>query len=308
VLALDYSNGRPAGAAVKAAGFDAVVRYTGFDPALRGKCVTRAEYESHLAAGVAVAFVYEDDVGTSLQGRGRGQADAHAVLQWADAIGAPVPACYFAVDFDAQPGQYAAIDDYFRGAADILGTPRVGGYGSYAVVGHLFDAGLVTYGWQTVAWSHGLREPRAHLFQRLGTAVVDGVQCDVNDVLADDFGQYPNPIKKDTGGFLVALADWEQHRLYDRVLSMSQGVANENFDGEQFQREQGWRDTISQQLAAIQGAISAEEAALLAAIKAVPAAAADPAAIAGALTAAGLPAQVSTALLAVLNKAATPTP
>jgi hypothetical protein len=182
---------------VKAAGYDAVLRYIGFDPAVRRKCVTKAEYDDQLANGVAVAFVYEDDTGTALQGRGRGQDDARAVLTWADAIGAPVPACYFAGDFDAQPDQYPAIDDYFRGAADVLGPPRVGAYGSFYVINHMFDTGLITFGWQTVAWSHGMREPRAHLFQRLGTVTVDGVNCDVNDILQDDFGQCPGPSEDD---------------------------------------------------------------------------------------------------------------
>lgn len=62
---------------------------------------------------------------------------------------------------------------------------------------------------------------------------------------------------------------------------------------------------VAVQVAALSGALTAEESALLAAIKAEPAAAPpDPTAVAIALEAAGLPGQIITALLAVLTKAA----
>lgn len=63
-------------------------------------------------------------------------------------------------------------------------------------------------------------------------------------------------------------------------------------------------DKLQQQITAIQGALTAEEADLLAAVKALPAAAVDVNALAKALADGGLPAQLVTALLAVLSKAA----
>lgn len=49
-------------------------------------------------------------------------------------------------------------------------------------------------------------------------------------------------------GFLMALADWQQERLYDRVLRMSKGVEGQNFNGEQWSDEQGQRDAMQQKL------------------------------------------------------------
>jgi hypothetical protein len=63
--------------------------------------------------------------------------------------------------------------------------------------------------------------------------------------------------------------------------------------------------SILTQLAAIEGALSQEEADLLAALKTVPVANVDPAALAAALEAGGFPAAFVKALLAVLNKVAT---
>lgn len=63
-------------------------------------------------------------------------------------------------------------------------------------------------------------------------------------------------------------------------------------------------DQLQQQVTAIQGALTAKEADLLAAIKAIPAASVDAAAVAKALTDSGLPSDIVAALLAVLSKAA----
>lgn len=113
------------------------------------------------------------------------------------------------------------------------------------------------------------------------------------------------------GGFLMALADWEQQRLLERVLAMAEGVDGQNPDGAQFRREQVQRDaqtaalaTIQAQLTAIQGALTSEESDLLAAIKAIPTATVDAGALAKALAEGGLPAELVAALLAVLSKAA----
>ena len=52
------------------------------------------------------------------------------------------------------------------------------------------------WAWQTSAWSRGVREPGAVLYQAVVDtaanpgAPLDGTYVDVNDVLAPDFGQW----------------------------------------------------------------------------------------------------------------------
>lgn len=106
------------------------------------------------------------------------------------------------------------------------------------------------------------------------------------------------------GGFLMALADWQQQRIFDRIISMSMGVEGEDFDGDQYKAQQAQLTAIQAQLTAIQGALTLEETDLLAAIKALPAATVDAGALAKALAEGGLPAELVAALLAVLAKAA----
>lgn len=156
-----------------------------------------------------------------------------------------------------------------------------------------------------LGWSH----PRLAIHQYTDNAPTPGA-TGVTDrsVTVGGWGLADLTIGED---FLMALADWQQQRIFDRVLSMSQGVEGENFDGDQFKREEGERQQILTalnglvtQVTAIQGALTQQETDLLAAIKAEPVASVDAAAVAKALSDAGLPQQVVSALLAVLSKAA----
>lgn len=73
------------------------------------------------------------------------------------------------------------------------------------------------------------------------------------------------------GGFLMALTDaqqaemyqwfqdfpsWKANREFDRVLSMSQGVDGQNFNGDQFNREQAYRDANAAAVADLQGQVA----------------------------------------------------
>lgn len=186
---LDYSAGYPGGAAVAAAGYSGVIRYLRKEGTSVVKPITPAEFADMQAHLRDVALIYQHVQQARPQaGRPAGVHDA----QWAHAraleLGGGEPrAIYFAVDFDAVP---STVADYFAGCGDQLGVDQVGVYGSYRVAQYLLDQGLVRWAWQCTAWSHGAVEPRAHLYQRLGTVTVGGVACDVNDVLAPDYGQY----------------------------------------------------------------------------------------------------------------------
>jgi hypothetical protein len=200
MLGLDYSGGRPSGAAIYAASYRFVVRY--LENGLGGGRynLTAAEFADLRANGVAVALVWESQANRAAAGHDAGVADARAALAAADAVGASGWPIYFAVDFDIPDYAPAAmsalaklgpVGDYLAGAASVLGHSRTGVYGGYYAVSRALDAGLASLAWQTEAWSGGQVDPRIHLLQRLGTVVVDGVECDTNEARQASFGQQP---------------------------------------------------------------------------------------------------------------------
>lgn len=64
------------------------------------------------------------------------------------------------------------------------------------------------------------------------------------------------PVPASGEDFLMALPDWQQQRIYDRVLMMSQGVSGQNFDGEQFAAEKAWRAQADSKLDALLGLLA----------------------------------------------------
>ncbi|MCP2166713.1 DUF1906 domain-containing protein [Goodfellowiella coeruleoviolacea] len=192
---LDYSTGPPSAAAVRAAGYEFVVRYVSRPG--NPKNITAPEFADLTGNGVAVALVFETTAERALSGYAGGAADARTAADQASGVGMPGDRpIYFAVDFDAQPNQLGVIDDYLRGAASVIGSRRVGVYGSQLVTRHCLDVGSTHFAWQSAAWrggdgSAGPPDRRVHLFQRRDTVQVDGVSCVVNDSNATDFGQWP---------------------------------------------------------------------------------------------------------------------
>lgn len=87
-------------------------------------------------------------------------------------------------------GQLATIADYYRGVASVIGLARTGAYGGYATIKYLFDAGVIRWGWQTYAWSAGQWDPRAQVRQIHNGVLVGGVDCDLDESMVADFGQW----------------------------------------------------------------------------------------------------------------------
>ncbi|MEV6070333.1 DUF1906 domain-containing protein [Nocardia sp. NPDC052001] len=189
---LDYAAGRPAASAIRAAGFDFVVRYLSEGgPSLPGKILTPAEADDLRAHGVSIVSNWETTAARMLDGYGAGVTDARAALARVLRCGGrPDRPIYFSADFDATPPQQEPINAYLDGAASVLGRANVGIYGGYWPVSRALDAGIATWAWQTIAWSGSNREPRAQLFQTGRQVVVDGVECDVNETDYADFGQW----------------------------------------------------------------------------------------------------------------------
>lgn len=212
MLGLDYSAGRPSGAAIRAARYGFVMRY--LDNGLAGRAnLTAPEFMDLTASGVQTGLVWERKLigrpDRATEGRAAGAADAAAAAAAARAAtgldGYPI---YFAVDFDLPdyaPGsadpmaKLGPVGDYFGGIRSVLPLERVGVYGGYYAVKRILDAGLASLAWQTAAWSGGQEDPRIHVFQRVGSVYVAGVECDVNEARNSEFGYRPATAGATTG-------------------------------------------------------------------------------------------------------------
>lgn len=158
-LFVDYSFARLDPKAIKAAGYRGVVRYLA--PLPNQKTLTLAEAKSIVTAGLWLMLVWETTAGRAGQGYAAGVADAKAANALADSLGAPrTVAIFYAVDFDASPGQVAP---YFAGVNSVKARPT-GTYGSARII----EAGFTPWLWQTEAWSHGGVSAKAHVLQRAG--------------------------------------------------------------------------------------------------------------------------------------------
>lgn len=185
---LDWAWGHPDPKALKEAGVRFACRYLSFDTS---KNLNAAEAMALKAAGIPVVVVWETTANRALGGRAAGAADARVALAQAKACGIPDDRpIYFAVDFDESPQQATQVATYFLGVNSVLGVKRTGAYAGYWGLSRLFDAKVITYGWQTYAWSGGNLDKRAHLFQYSNGHRVAGVSCDFDKSLKRDFGQW----------------------------------------------------------------------------------------------------------------------
>src|SRR5215470_1232840 len=177
---LDYSFARLSPAQVHSLGAVAVCRYlTVVTPDSAGKLLTRGEAERLSAAGIGIVSAFEFGAQDAMGGHGQGKEYATLAHEQHTAAGGPSGRpIYFAVDFDTPDfashlpntpehalAKLGPIAEYFRGCNDALGTHLTGAYGGFWVIKRLFEANLISFGWQTVAWSGGQRHPRAALYQ-----------------------------------------------------------------------------------------------------------------------------------------------
>ncbi|MFA1545634.1 glycoside hydrolase domain-containing protein [Actinomadura chokoriensis] len=189
VFGVDYAWGRPGVAALKRAGVKFACRYLSHDTT--GKNLTRAEADDLSDAGIWVVVVWESTAQRPLAGRSAGVADARDAAAQADACGMPDDRpIYFAADWDATASQQDEINAYLDGAASVIGRDRVGLYAGYGPTKRAFDAGKITYGWQTYAWSGGRWDARAQLQQYSNDHTINGVGVDYDRGVKSDYGQW----------------------------------------------------------------------------------------------------------------------
>lgn len=184
---VDYSDARPGGAALARAGKQFAGRY--LYPG-SGKGLQQAELDDLAAYGIEVFLIFEGGSGGMKNGRAQGVADAQLAQQELNGLkgidhALPI---YFCADWDASASEMSIIDSYLAGAASVIGSGRVGIYGSYAVITHCQSHHTAEWFFQTYAWSAGNLAPNIHLFQYLDDTTVAGSAVDLTRAMQDDFG------------------------------------------------------------------------------------------------------------------------
>jgi Rv2525c-like, glycoside hydrolase-like domain len=185
---LDYAWGHISPAAHKAAGSSFAARYLSYDSS---KNLSLAEKQELEAGGIDIVVVWETSANRALSGYDGGRSDGGAADSQAKMLGQPEGRpIYFAVDFDVSSSQQAVVNSYFQGVAAAIGLARTGVYGGYWPCKRLKEANLVTWVWQTYAWSGGNVLDSANFLQYSNDHTVGGLGCDYNKTFTDDFGQW----------------------------------------------------------------------------------------------------------------------
>jgi hypothetical protein len=181
---------------IKNAGFQFVCRYLSGG---NSKDISRTELENYLAADIPVVFVWET-TGTDMTSTANGVNDAKGAQAELNALGAPGAVVFFAADEQAEPD----LVGYLAGAATVIGHGRTGVYGGLGSIQSAFNHGVVSFGWQTYAWSGGAWDDRALLRQTLNSVRVGPATVDLDQAAywasstiltaKNDFGQWPRPV------------------------------------------------------------------------------------------------------------------
>ncbi|TDD69376.1 DUF1906 domain-containing protein [Actinomadura darangshiensis] len=188
IFGIDYAWSHPSVSAMRSAGVKFVCRYLSHDAS---KNLDRAEADRLSDAGIWMVVVWETTAKRALSGKAGGADDAREAARQAKACGMPEDRpIYFAVDWDATPGQQDDINAYLDGAASVIGRDRVGLYGGYYPVKRALDAGKARWAWQTYAWSGGQWVGRAQIQQYRNGVQVGGADCDYDRAMEADYGQW----------------------------------------------------------------------------------------------------------------------
>ena len=199
---LDYSAGVPTGRAVKAAGHLGAVRYVSRRRPgaewMHGKPVLAGETADFAANGLSTASVYQygrAETADWLGGAAAAATHAPQAIALHRAAGGPTGRpIYIAIDDNPTRAQYDnQIRPYLRSFSAALGVAgyHTGVYGNYNVIQWCVEDGIGAFFWMHDWGSAGRIHPRAHIHQVGGRRItIEGIECDVNDVYATDWGQW----------------------------------------------------------------------------------------------------------------------
>lgn len=169
-------------AIIKANGKSFVCIYT--------KVLTKAKAQANLLAGLDVVILFESTGTDFTGGYAQGVYDATEANNAVEAAGLSKAPVYFAIDTDTTDLHAVAV--YLQGCSSVIGLGRTGVYGSYAVIGGVMATKTAHYFFQTYAWSGGLVDPDAHLFQYDNNVTIEGYAVDLDRTIKSDtdYGQY----------------------------------------------------------------------------------------------------------------------
>lgn len=199
---VDFSAGVPSATALKNAGHLGAIRYVserrpGAEWML-GKPVTLEETRNMANENLQTASVYQfGRAETADWKRGAAGASEHAPKAIALHFAAGGPTyrpVYVAIDDNPTRDEYVnQIRPYLENFKVALAAVslQMGVYGNYQTIEWAIEDGLGEFYWQHDWGSQGKLHPRAHVHQKAGyKATIDGIEVDVNNVYAADWGQW----------------------------------------------------------------------------------------------------------------------
>ena len=201
---LDFAGGVPSPDAIRGAGAIGTIRYVSDErngPNKRSaKPLTRDQAQVSKAAGLVLVSCYQYGKNATADWRGGQQAGLrHAQrgvtlhLAAGGPAGAPI---YAAIDDDPSDAELQGpILAYLRGWQQVVGPNALGVYCNPRTIDFCMRAGVGKWFWQHDYGNPGYgTHPAAHLHQRAASMqpqpVVDGIQCDVNDIIKPSFGSW----------------------------------------------------------------------------------------------------------------------
>lgn len=188
MIVVDYSAGRIAPNALKAAGVVGVIRYVSW--AGLSKIIHKPEYDELVAAGLIVTLNWEGIATDWLGGGPAGLSHALSAVAQAKALGYPKGREIIgSADFDMTPNQWSLAGRAY--AIAFANTIRAAGYrpgvyGPYNVLQWVSELGIMDVFWQagmSWRWTNNNKVwPGAHLFQHAHLTIA-GTDTDYNDIL-----------------------------------------------------------------------------------------------------------------------------
>ncbi|BAU95215.1 hypothetical protein N24_0953 [Corynebacterium suranareeae] len=200
---IDYAAGVPSAASIKNAGHLGAVRYVsqrrpGTESWMVGKPVTLQETRAFAQNGLKTASVYQyGKADTADWKNGAAGAATHAPQAIALHVAAGGPKnrpIYVAIDDNPTRTEYTnQIRPYLQAFKVALSTAgyQLGIYGNYNVIDWAIADGLGEFFWMHNWGSNGQIHPRTTIHQiRIDKDKLDGVGIDMNNVYANDWGQW----------------------------------------------------------------------------------------------------------------------
>ncbi|HCJ70039.1 MAG TPA: hypothetical protein DHV38_11645 [Corynebacterium casei] len=200
---VDYSAGVPSASAMKAAGHLGTVRYVSQKRPdaqwMAGKPVTLKETQAMSAQGLATASVYQfgrAETADWKQGAAGAAVHAPQAIAIHRAAGGPTERpIYVAIDDNPSRQQYdTLIKPYLLALQTALRAAgySTGVYGNYNVIDWAIKDGIGSFYWMHDWGSGGRIHPRTtiHQLPQSKQRTIDGVVVDINNVYAQDWGQW----------------------------------------------------------------------------------------------------------------------